>query len=161
VVTSSNVVVYGTGWYYPPYVGAYWYGAPYTYGYGVAFSWGVASGWGYAYANNYYSAAGAAWANPYTGNTYNPNTNTGVAVANNNVYADRNGNIYRYNPSTGAQQRTENGWESVQRSQDRSWVQNQHQARSLGEQRSANFGANRPSGGSLRGGGEGGFRGRR
>src|ERR1041385_4788786 len=35
VVTSTNVVVYGTGWYYPPYVGAYWYGAPYTYGYGV------------------------------------------------------------------------------------------------------------------------------
>ncbi|HKZ78951.1 MAG TPA: hypothetical protein VJ124_11665 [Pyrinomonadaceae bacterium] len=28
VVSSSNVVVYGTGWYYPPYVGTYWYGAP-------------------------------------------------------------------------------------------------------------------------------------
>ena len=268
VVTSSNVVVYGTGWYYPPYVGAYWYGAPYTYGYGVVFNWGVASGWGYAYATNYYSTAGVAWANAYTGNVgygraytgttangtryavrggtntnvytgttvtggggvaynpntgriaagqagtaynpytgnsaagargvtynpntgvisggavggvrngstgevtagrsafaYNPNTNNGVAVHNNNVYADRNGNIYRYNQSTGVQQRTSNGWETVQRSQDRSWVQNQHQARSLGQQRTQNLGANRPAAGSGAGrrsfGGGGGFRGRR
>ena len=266
VVTSSNVVVYGTGWYYPPYVGAYWYGAPYTYGYGVVFNWGVASGWSYAYATSYYSAAGVAWANAYTGNVgyartytgttangtryavrggtntnvytgttvtggggvaynpntgriaageagtaynpytgnsaagargvtynpqtgvisggavggvrngstgevtagrsafaYNPNTNTGVAVHNNNVYADRNGNIYRYNQSTGVQQRTSNGWESVQRPQDRSWVQNQHQARSLGQQRTQNLGANRPAAGSVRRsfGGGGGFRGRR
>lgn len=264
VVTSSNVVVYGTGWYYPPYVGAYWYGSPYTYGYGVSFTWGVATGWGYTYANSYYATAGAAWANPYTGNvgsgrayagttangtryavrggtntnvytgttvtggggvaynpntgrvaagqagtvtnpytgnsaagargvTYNPNTgvisggsvggvrngstgnvtaggsafaynprtDTGVAVANNNIYADRNGNIYRYNQSTGVQQRTDSGWQSVQRSQDRSWVQDQHQARSLGQQRTQNFGANRPAAGSLRGGGGGGFRGRR
>ena len=266
IVTSSNVVVYGTGWYYPPYVGAYWYGAPYTYGYGVVFNWGVASGWSYAYATNYYSAAGAVWANPYTGNVgygraytgttangtryavrggtntnvytrttvtggggvaynpntgrisaghagtaynpytgnsaagargvtynpqtgvirggavggvrngstgdvtagrsafaYNPNTNTGVAVYNNNVYADRNGNIYRYNQSTGVQQRTSNGWETVQRSQDRSWVQNQHQARSLGQQRTQNLSASRPAAGSSRPrlGGGGGFRGRR
>ena len=270
VVTSSNVVVYGTGWYYPPYVGAYWYGSPYTYGYGVVFNWGVATGWGYAYAANYYSAAGVAWANSYTGNVgyaraytgttangtryavrggtntnvytgttvtggggvaynpntgrvsagqtgtaynpytgnsaagargatynpntgvisggavggvrngstgqvsaggsafaYNPNTNNGVAVHNNNVYADRDGNIYRYNQSTGVQQRTSNGWETVQRSQDRSWVQNQHDARSLGQQRTQNFGANparlsRPSEGSSRPRlSGGGFRGRR
>ncbi len=266
VVTSSNVVVYGTGWYHPPYVGAYWYGAPYTYGYGVVFTWDVASGWSYTYANRHYSAAGLAWANPYTGNvgygraytgttangtryaarggtntnvytgttitggggvTYNPNTgrinagqagivtnpytgnsaagargvtynpqtgvisggavggvrngstgevtagrsafaynqktDTGVAVVNNNVYADRNGNIYRYNQSTGVQQRTESGWQSVQRTQDRSWVQNQHQARSLGQQRIQNFEANRPAAGSIRGNfrNGGGFRGRR
>jgi hypothetical protein len=270
VVTSSNVVVYGTGWYYPPYVGAYWYGAPYTYGYGVVFNWGVASGWGYAYASSYYYASGtrAAWANAYTGNVgyanayagttangtryaargftntnvytgttvkgggavaynpntgriaagqagaatnaytgnsaagargvtynpqtgvisggavggvrngstgavsggggafaYNPNTNNGVAVANNNVYADRNGNIYRYNQSTGVQQRTDNGWETVQRSQDRSWVQSQHQARSLGQERTQNFSSMRSNGGIQRpnfgGGGGGGFRGRR
>jgi hypothetical protein len=271
VVTSSNVVVYGTGWYYPPYVGAYWYGAPYTYGYGVVFNWGVASGWGYAYASSYYYASGtrAAWANAYTGNVgygaayagttangtryaargftntnvytgttvrgggavaynpntgriaagqagavnnpytgnaaagargvtynpntgvisggavggvrngstgavttgrsafaYNPNTNNGVAVANNNVYADRNGNIYRYNQSTGVQQRTDSGWETVQRSQDRSWVQNQHQARSVGQERTQNFNSMRANSGSrpnFSGGnlGGGGFRGRR
>lgn len=277
VVTSSSVVVYGTGWYYPAYVGAYWYGWPYTYGYGAAFTWGVATGWGLAYgygygwygAATYYSAYGwggvaatnvygqwgnvayagtrAAWANPYTGNVgyggaytgyntvtgaryaarggtntnvytgttvtggaaaaynpntgrisagqagtasnvytgnsaagargvnYNPNTgvisggavggvrdgstgqvtaggrgfayntrtDTGVAVGNNNVYASRDGNVYRYNQSTGVQQKTSAGWETVQRSADRSWVRNQQQARGIGELRAR-------SGGGLR-----------
>jgi hypothetical protein len=303
VVTSSNVVVYGTGWYYQPYVGAYyWYGAPYTYGYGAAFTWGVATGWGLAYGYGYawstyyypgpywgaygyygaaygaygyggvaaanvygqwgnvaYSGTKAAWANPYTGNygrggaftgtnnvtgaryaarggtntnvytgttvtgggaaAYNPNTgrisagqagvasnaytgnaaagtrggsynpqtgivsggsagaarsgstgqvtaggsgfayntktNTGVAVGNNNVYATKDGNVYRYNPSTGAQQRAGSGWQNVQRSQDKSWLQNQNQARSLGQQRTQNFSSTR---GNF-GGGGGGSRG--
>ncbi|HJY28799.1 MAG TPA: hypothetical protein VJ306_12280 [Pyrinomonadaceae bacterium] len=216
VVTSTNVVVYGTGWYYPPYVGAYWYGAPYTYGYGV--SYGVYGWSGVAATNVYgqwgnvaYSGTRAAWANAYTGNVgrgaavtgvntvtgtryaarggqvtnvytgnsaagvagaaYNPNTgvisggaaggvrngstgqvtagaggfayntrtDTGVAVGNNNVYASRDGNVYRYNQSTGVQQRTSNGWESVQRSADRTWVQNQQRARGLGEARTRNF----------------------
>jgi hypothetical protein len=237
IVTSSSVVVYGTGWYYPPYVGAYWYGAPYTYGYGAAFTWGVSTGWGLAYGYGYgwygaaayygpygwggvaatnvygqwgnvaYAGTKAAWANPYTGNVgragsfagvntatgaryagqagqitnaytansvagargaaynpntgvisggavggvrngstgqvtaggggfaYNTNTNTGVAVGNNNVYATRDGSVYRYNQSTGVQQKTSSGWESVQRSADRSWVQNQQNARGLGEMR--------------------------
>ena len=241
IVTSSSVVVYGTGWYYPPYVGAYWYGWPYTYGYGAAFTWGVATGWGLAYGygsgwwgaatyhgpygwggvaatnvygqwgNVAYSGTRAAWANPYTGNVgqggtftgvntvtgtryaarggtatnvytgnsvagargaaYNPNTgvisggavggvrnastgdittggrgfayntrtDTGVAVGNNNVYASRDGNVYRYNQSTGVQQKTSAGWENVQRSADRSWVQNQQRARGLGEMRTRDF----------------------
>jgi hypothetical protein len=300
VVSSSNVVVYGTGWYYPPYVGSYWYGAPYTYGCGAAFTWGVAAGWGLAYGYGYawsnyyypapwwgpvgyvgaayygpygyggvaatnvygqwgnvaYSGTRAAWANPYTGNVgrggvytgtntvtgiryaarggtntnvytgttvtgggavaYNPNTgrisagqagtasnvytgnsaagargasynpqtgvisggsvggvksgstgqvtaggsgfayntktNTGVAVGNNNVYATKNGDIYRYNPSSGVQQRTDGAWQSVQRPQDRSWVQNQQQVRSLGQQRTQNFNSAR---GNLGGSGSG------
>jgi hypothetical protein len=307
VVSTSNVVVYGTGWYYAPYVGTYyWYGAPYTYGYGAAFTWGVATGWGLAYGYGYawstyyypapywgpytyaatyygrygwggvaatnvygqwgnvaYSGTRAAWANPYTGNvgyggvytgtntvtgtryaarggtntnvytgttatgggvaaynpttgrisagqagtisnpytgnsatgargaTYNPqtgvvtggsagavrngstgeisaagsryayntNTNTGVAVGNNNVYATKDGNVYRYNQSSGVQQHTESGWQTVQRSQDRSWVQNQNQARSLGQQRTQNFGSMRGNLGS--GGGFKGLGGRR
>jgi hypothetical protein len=216
VVTSSSVVVYGTGWYYPPYVGAYWYGSPYTYGYGAAFTWGVTTGWGLTYGygqygNVAYAGTRAAWANPYTGNvgrggayagvntvtgtryagqggqitnvytgnsaagargaTYNPNTgvisggavggvrngstgevtaggrgfayntrtDTGVAVGNNNVYATRDGNVYRYNQSSGIQQKTSSGWQSVQRSADRSWVQNQQNARGLGEMRTRGF----------------------
>lgn len=294
VVTSSNVVVYGTGWYYPPYVGAYWYGWPYTYGYGAAFTWGVATGWGLAYGYGYgwwgsatyasayygvygwggvaatnvygtwdnvaYSGTRAAWANPYTGNVgyggaytgvnsvtgtryaarggtntnvytgttvtggaaaaYNPNTgrisagqagtasnvytgnsaagargvnynpqtgvisggavggvrngstgqvtaggggfayntrtDTGVAVGNNNVYASRDGNVYRYNQSSGVQQRTSTGWESVQRSADRSWVQNQQQARGLGEMRTRDFSSARGNFSGFRNGGGGG-----
>lgn len=264
VVTSSSVVVYGTGWYYPPYVGTYWYGWPYTYGYGAAFTWGVATGWGLAYTYGYgwwgtatyagayrgvygwggvaatnvygqwgnvaYAGTRAAWANPYTGNVgrggsaaaynpytgrfaagqagtvsnvytgnsaagargvnYNPNTgvisggaaggvrngstgqitagaggfayntrtDTGVAVGNNNVYASRDGNVYRYNQSTGVQQRTSTGWESVQRSADRSWVQNQQQARGLGEMRTRDFSSARGNLSGIRGGSGGGLR---
>ena len=288
VVSANSVVVYGTGWYYAPYVGAYWYGWPYTYGYGAAFTWGVATGWGLAYGYGYgwwgaatyygaygwggvaatnvygqwgnvaYSGTRAAWANPYTGNVgyggaytgvntvtgtryaarggtntnvytgttvtgggaaaYNPNTgrisagqagtasnvysgnsaagargasynpqtgvisggaaggvkngstgqvtagaggfayntrtDTGVTVGNNNVYATKDGSVYRYNQSTGVQQKTNGGWETVQRSADRSWVQNQHQARSIGEMRTRDFSSLRGNG-SLRGGGGG------
>jgi hypothetical protein len=47
VVSDDNVVVYGTGWYYPPYIGAAgWIPSPYTYGVGAAFSWSAAAGWG-------------------------------------------------------------------------------------------------------------------
>ena len=264
VVTSANVVVYGTGWYYPPYVGSYWYGAPYTYGYGVYYG---TYGWSAVAATNVYGQWGnvaysgtrAAWANAYTGNVgyggaytgvntvtgtryaarggtntnvytgttvtggaaaaYNPNTgrisagqagtaynaytgnsaagargatynpqtgvisggaaggvrngstgqvtagaggfayntrtDTGVAVGNNNVYASRDGNVYRYNQSTGVQQRTSNGWETVQRSADRSWVQNQQQARGLGEMRTRDFSSARGNFSGARGGGGG------
>jgi hypothetical protein len=49
VVSWDNVVVYGTGWRYPPYIGAAdWVPRPYTYGVGAAFSWSVAAGWGFA-----------------------------------------------------------------------------------------------------------------
>jgi len=60
VSSSSATVVYGTGWYYPPYVGNYWYGAPYTYGVGAASTWSSGTGWsitigvGYTYGHAYY-----------------------------------------------------------------------------------------------------------
>jgi len=73
------------------------------------------------------------------GFAYNTRTDTGVAVGNNNVYASRDGNVYRYNQSTGVQQRTNGGWETVQRPADRSWVQNQQRARGLGELRTRDF----------------------
>lgn len=44
-VTPSGVVVYGTGYYYPPWCGHYWYGYPVTYGYGI--SWGFGFGWAF------------------------------------------------------------------------------------------------------------------
>ena len=47
VVSSDGVVVYGTGWNYPPYVGAgAWVPTPYTYGVGAAFGWSATAGWG-------------------------------------------------------------------------------------------------------------------
>jgi hypothetical protein len=45
VSSTTTTVVYGTGFYYPPYVGTYWYGAPYTYGVGVASTWSSETGW--------------------------------------------------------------------------------------------------------------------
>ena len=49
VVSQDNIVVYGTGWSYTPYVGsADWAPQPHTYGVGAAFSWSATAGWGFA-----------------------------------------------------------------------------------------------------------------
>jgi len=49
-VCPDNVVVYGTGWHYPPYIGSYWVGGPCTYGFGAGFAdnWGVGFGFGFS-----------------------------------------------------------------------------------------------------------------
>ena len=55
-VSSDNVVVYGTGWPYRPWIGSVWYGAPVTWGFGFSFfnSWWEPYPW--------YSWHRAAWA---------------------------------------------------------------------------------------------------
>ncbi len=45
----SNVVVYGTGYYYTPWIGTAWYGPPVTYGFGVATTYTPWAGWGLAF----------------------------------------------------------------------------------------------------------------
>ena len=55
-VSSDDVVVYGTGWAYPAWVGTYWYGPPLTWGWGFSF---VSTWW-----NPWWPAWGVAWA-PY------------------------------------------------------------------------------------------------
>lgn len=55
VIAPGGVVVYGTGYSYPAWVGAYWYPAPLTYGYGAAFAWGAVTGFTIG------AIAGAAW----------------------------------------------------------------------------------------------------
>ncbi|WP_213954466.1 MULTISPECIES: autotransporter [unclassified Variovorax] len=45
----SGVVVYGTGYYYDPWIGSYWYGAPVTYGYGAAVAYTPWTGWAVAF----------------------------------------------------------------------------------------------------------------
>ena len=61
VSASTTTVVYGTGWYYSPYIGpTAWYGYPYTYGVGAGFTYTTSTGWsfgfgfGYAYYPYYY-----------------------------------------------------------------------------------------------------------
>src|SRR5262249_20641774 len=56
-VISANTmtVVYGTGWYYPPYIGpTVWYGWPYTYGVVAGFTWTDDSGWSVGFGYGYY-----------------------------------------------------------------------------------------------------------
>jgi hypothetical protein len=268
VSSTTTTVVYGTGFYYPPYIGAYWYGAPYTYGSGVASTWTSQSGWsitigvgytygypyyypswgpwgyygsccwgpawgygygGYASANVYgrwgntaYASTGAAWANPYTGNyggasrtafqntqrgtvgvagrgantniytgntvagrgavgydpktgilagagagyagnmytgqgaagrggfAYNTNTGAGIAAGANNIYAGKDGNVYRYDRQNGNwSQNSGSGWKSTSKPQPS--LQQQQQARAVGQQRAQNFSGS--MGGRMRGGG--------
>lgn len=57
VSATTNTVVYGTGWYYAPYIGpTVWYGWPYTYGVGASFTWSDETGWsfGFGYGYAYY-----------------------------------------------------------------------------------------------------------
>ena len=125
VTTTDGVVVYGTGYYYPAYVGTYWYPYPPTYGYGVGFSvgffWGFAVAGGGWYRPCCYGGGGGVYVshrntNINIDNSYGrwgdraqaqprPTTrdvqsrqvgNTTVAKgANNNVYAGRDGQVYR------------------------------------------------------------------
>ncbi len=47
VVSTDNIVVYGTGYNYQPYtIANTWFPAPYTYGVGAAFTWSAVAGWG-------------------------------------------------------------------------------------------------------------------
>jgi hypothetical protein len=67
VSSTTTTVVYGTGFFYPPYIGSVWYGAPYTYGYGVATTWSSGTGWsitigvGYTYGYPYYYPSWGPW----------------------------------------------------------------------------------------------------
>src|SRR5439155_756312 len=43
-VAPSGVLVYGTGYWYDPWIGNVWIGPPYTYGFGAGYVWGATSG---------------------------------------------------------------------------------------------------------------------
>ena len=68
--TSSYVyggtVVYGTGWYYRPWYGAYYYPRPVTWGYGV--HWNPYTGWGFSVGIRFGGPYGwfrIGWGSPY------------------------------------------------------------------------------------------------
>jgi hypothetical protein len=65
VVSSTGVVVYGTGYYYPPYVTPYaWVPAPYTYGVGAGFAWSTTAGWALGFGMG---MAIGSWCSPWWG----------------------------------------------------------------------------------------------
>lgn len=63
-VESDDVVVYGTGYAYDPWVGSYWYGYPATYGYGSSITYTPWGGWAFTF--------GIGWAWGYWGSWYAP-----------------------------------------------------------------------------------------
>ncbi len=62
-----GTVVYGTGWYYRPWIGNYWYGAPWTWGFGAGFSWSPWAGWGWSFGWGGYRPYYNPWWGPYYG----------------------------------------------------------------------------------------------
>ncbi len=64
----GGCVYYGTGWYYTPWYGAYYYPRPVTYGFGVR--WNPYSGWGFTFGVSYgspYAWYSFGWHSPYRG----------------------------------------------------------------------------------------------
>jgi hypothetical protein len=197
VLTTEGVVVYGTGYTYPTYIGSdLWVPAPHTYGVGATFSWSVAAGWGLGFglgfgaaalgpwwgsvgywawgatapawgwggyggvaSSNFYGHWGSAayagtrapWAKPYVGRrggAYNPSTGVvkgsvrtgnGAAYNGNNLYADRDGIVYRASPSSGWQQHDATGWHGLSSSSVRSSLDRQSFSRGLGSERWGRF----------------------
>ncbi|MCU0291010.1 MAG: hypothetical protein MUF10_03340 [Thermoanaerobaculaceae bacterium] len=229
----GGCVVYGTGWYYPPYVSPYFYHPWYpTWGFGVGWNpwtgWGVGAGWGYGpftitvgfagwggyggwygppgYHPPYYggypprpgvppgyrppggggvagSRPGGPQVTPHTTNLYARQQNAGrnasvpgdrsvrpadrVATGGaNNVFADRNGDVYRRNSDGSWQQRDKGGWSSAGVgsgtrqgagvSQQPAGLDRDYQARQRGSARTSSFQSS--WGGSARGLGGGGRR---
>jgi hypothetical protein len=54
-------VVYGTGYYYPPWIGTDWYGFPCTYGFGAGVRWTPWTGWGFGFGLGWGWGLGLAW----------------------------------------------------------------------------------------------------
>jgi hypothetical protein len=46
-VADDGTVVYGTGYWYPPWIGTYWFGPPFTWGFGWDCCWTPWWGWGF------------------------------------------------------------------------------------------------------------------
>jgi hypothetical protein len=153
VVSRDNIVVYGTGWNYLPYVDAAgWVPRPYTYGVGAAFSWSTAAGWRFAkpswdwggepFAMNVYRR----WEGPiYAGtkaaraNGYGGDLRKTAHYVNDNLYADHDGNIYKASLNSEWQQHTSQGWTALVNDGMRSVLDRWQCSRRLGQQRWSNF----------------------
>ncbi|HEY6328503.1 MAG TPA: carbohydrate-binding family V/XII [Blastocatellia bacterium] len=64
VVDPYGCVVYGTGWYYPPYIGGFWVGWPWTYGIGADFFWSPWGGWGLGFGFGFWYPFWRPWWGP-------------------------------------------------------------------------------------------------
>jgi hypothetical protein len=108
---------------------------------------GIVAGAGAGYAGNMYTGQGAAG---HGGFAYNTNTGAGIAAGANNIYAGKDGNVYRYDRQNGNwSQNSGSGWKSTSKPQPS--LQQQQQARAVGQQRAQNFSGSMD--GRMRGGG--------
>jgi hypothetical protein len=110
---------------------------------------GIVAGGGAGYVGNIYSGQGTANAGRFI---YNTNTNAGIAAGKNNVYAGKDGTVYRYNKDSGNwSANSGNGWQTVDKPQPT--LQRQQEMRNKGAQRTQNFNSMRGSRGARMGGG--------
>lgn len=77
---SNDVVVYGTGWAYSPWIGSAWYGAPVTWGFGFSFfnTWWHPYPWHYWHRTAW--AAPRARFNPWWGPWHSPLSGRGFVA---------------------------------------------------------------------------------
>jgi hypothetical protein len=212
VTTADGVVVYGTGYAYPVYVGSVWYPWPPTYGFAFGFTVGMF--WGFAMSPPWHYPCcygGGVYVSHHNhiniDNSYNrwggkSSTITGPGgksvkttqvgqttlakgSGSNNVYAGRDGQVYRRDDA-GQWQQYEGkgqGWSDVDKPQagqrpaqqpsagtrpqptsaeTRQSLDRQHESREAGAQRAQQYRSAGPSGfqggGGFRGGGGGGRR---
>jgi hypothetical protein len=117
VVTSDNVVVYGTGYVYPPYIySSYWYPYPVTYGYAASITytpwtgWFIGFGFGWSMWGGYACAPAPYWgAMPYA--RYSAvYPRTGVAVWGPSGWAVTTSNVYTRYATSGVVTRSAGGY---------------------------------------------------
>jgi len=106
---------------------------------------GIVAGAGAGFAGNWYTGQGAAGRGGFI---YNRNTNTGIAAGKDNIYAGKDGTLYRYNRNSGNwSQNSGNGWQPAQKPEGTPTptLQRQQEARKQGAQRTQNFNSMRSS----------------
>ena len=114
VLAPTGVVVYGTGYVYPPvYAGSLWYPPLATYGgFGTGFFWGSVTGFAFG------AAAGALWGGAW-GHWGGYGGDNNVTINNNNSYNHWNSNQVRTNAARNYQHLTPEQRQQAQRDYDR------------------------------------------
>jgi hypothetical protein len=130
VYVSDGCIVYGTGFYYQPWIGTVWYGQPVTYGFGAAIAYARWAGWyaGFGFGWTWGAATAALgwgwgpypWWGGYGWGAYYPWTYAGGAIAwgahggvgvwGPGYFAGTTGNIYQRWGATTAVTRTAGGY---------------------------------------------------
>ncbi|HKC10319.1 MAG TPA: hypothetical protein VKJ67_25825, partial [Methylomirabilota bacterium] len=178
-VAPGPVVVYGTGYDYPDWVGDYWYPAlatwgwgPFDLGFGVGFfpdfEFGFAfrhhfhhHGTGHVNVYHHWGNHARFAARPGIGHVGGRFASGRVGRSGIDAYAGRDGHVYRREGGQWLQHNRAGGWEGVRgpTAEHEQW----HQARQLGEQRLGGAGRGSAAGGGFHGGGgihgAGGFHG--